>query len=104
MRPWELLSGGSVTPFGLIIEVETLIEKGIKQENIIAVEPQKEYIAQGIKFETIPAYNINKMYHPKENGWVGYIININETKYYIAGDTDITPERFGYKLWISYWK
>lgn len=46
----------------------------------------------GIKFETIPAYNIEKQYHPQENGWVGYILEIDNIRYYIAGDTDITPE------------
>ena len=45
---------------------------------------------QGIKFLTVPAYNINKPFHPKANGWVGYIIIINGVRYYIAGDTDIT--------------
>ena len=49
-------------------------------------------MVQGIKFETIPAYNINKMFHPKENGWVGYVIEIKGARYYIAGDTDVTEE------------
>ena len=46
----------------------------------------------GIKFETVPAYNIEKQYHPIENGWVGYILEINDIHYYIAGDTDLTPD------------
>ena len=36
--------------------------------------------------------HIDKKYHPKENGWVGYIVEINDIHYYIAGDTDLTPE------------
>lgn len=69
-----------------------LLKKGINRNSIIAVEPNKEYMAHGIKFETIPAYNTNKTFHPKENNWVGYIITINDVRYYIAGDTDITEE------------
>ena len=69
-----------------------ILKKGIRQDRIIAVEPQKEYMVQGIKFETIPAYNINKMFHPKKNGWVGYVIEIEGIRYYIAGDTDATEE------------
>ena len=45
-----------------------------------------------MKIETIPAYNNEKQFHPKSNNWVGYIIEINGEKYYIAGDTDITEE------------
>ena len=69
-----------------------LLRKGINKNAIITVEPNKNYMVQGIKFETIPAYNTNKTFHPKENGWVGYIIIINGIRYYIAGDTDITEE------------
>ena len=54
--------------------------------------PNEEYMVQGIKFETISAYNTNKTFHPKENDWVGYIIDIKGVKYYISGDTDITEE------------
>ena len=60
--------------------------------NIIEVVPNKDYEVLNIKFKTIPAYNINKNFHPKENNWVGYLVNYNNVKYYIAGDTDITEE------------
>ena len=69
-----------------------LLGKGIKQEYIITVEPNKEYMIEGIEFKTIPAYNTNKQFHPKENGWVGYIIKIRDIRYYVAGDTDVTEE------------
>lgn len=63
-----------------------------KEENIIIVKPNQTGIVKNIKYETIPAYNISKKFHPKENGWVGYILTINEKRYYISGDTDITEE------------
>ena len=69
---------------------EELLKLNIK--NIIEVVPNKDYEVLNIKFKTIPAYNINKNFHPKENNWVGYLINYNNVKYYIAGDTDITEE------------
>lgn len=75
---------------------ETLLTKLIVKEynknDIITVQPNMQYTVQGIKFETIPAYNINKKFHPKENEWIGYIIEVNGVRYYIAGDTDITEE------------
>jgi len=55
-------------------------------------------ITNNLTIETIPAYNINKFrspgvpFHPKENEWVGYIINIDGKRIYHAGDTDLTPE------------
>lgn len=69
-----------------------LLKKGINKNAIITVDPNEKYMVQGIKFETIPSYNTNKTFHPKENGWVGYIITLDDIRYYIAGDTDITEE------------
>ena len=79
-----------------------LLKKGIQKSAIITVEPNKEYMIQGIKFETIPAYNTNKAFHPKENEWVGYVIEIQGIRYYIAGDTDITEENKKVKCDIAF--
>ena len=79
-----------------------LLKKGIQKSTIITVEPNKEYMIQGIKFETIPAYNTNKAFHPKKNEWVGYVIEIQGSKYYIAGDTDITEENRKVKCDVAF--
>jgi len=80
----------------VIVITNDLLEKtlslGFEKENIMIVEPNKEYFLGDIKIKTIPAYNINKKFHPKENNWVGYIIEIDGVSYYIAGDTDVTEE------------
>lgn len=79
-----------------IIITEDVFQKtlslGFKESNIITVKPNESYQIYNIKFDTIPSYNVNKKFHPKENNWVGYVIDINGVKYYIAGDTDITNE------------
>lgn len=68
------------------------ISIGFNKDDIMIVEPNCKYNFEGIEFETVNAYNNEKQYHPKENGWVGYILIINDIRYYIAGDTDITEE------------
>lgn len=65
---------------------------GFEEDNIKVVEPNEKYSVLGINFETIPAYNLEKQYHPKENNWLGYVLEINDVHYYIAGDTDLTKE------------
>ena len=47
---------------------------------------------KGIKIEAIPAYNVGKEYHPKREGWIGYLIKIDGVIIYHAGDTDKIPE------------
>lgn len=69
-----------------------LIELGFTKDNIILVEPNKDYIVDTIEFSTIPAYNIIKPFHRKKSNWVGYIINVDNKKIYVAGDTDNIEE------------
>ncbi len=59
---------------------------------VFPVMPGMEYEAGGIRFKTVPAYNIGKKFHPKEKNWVGYIIHADGADYYFAGDTDFIPE------------
>lgn len=66
--------------------------KLVNTEKIYLIEPNKEYVVDGLKFKTTYAYNTNKKFHPKENAWVGYIINQNDEEIYIAGDTDNIDE------------
>ena len=75
----------------LIIAPEKM-KSEMEFDNIFYVLPDCEYELNKIKFETVSAYNITKKFHPKELGGVGYIINLNGTRYFIAGDTDITEE------------
>ena len=53
--------------------------------------------AGGYQIETVPAYNIvhvrseGQPYHPRGNG-NGYVITFGDTRVYVAGDTENTPE------------
>ena len=79
-----------------------LLKKGFNQNHIITVDSEEKNMIEGIKFETVPAYNTNKQFHPKANGWVGYIIEIKGVRYYIAGDTDITEENKKVKCDVAF--
>lgn len=61
-------------------------------KEMVLVEPNKKYSVEEINFEAVPAYNTNKQFHPKENEWVGFIIEVNGKRVYHAGDTDFIPE------------
>ena len=81
---------------------DRVLQFGFAKEHIIVVSPNEEYSVLGINFKTIPAYNTNKNFHPKSNEWVGYIVNLDQTTYYIAGDTDITEENRQVKCDVAF--
>lgn len=79
----------------IIVSTKDTYQELIKyfdSNKIIIVIPNNSYEVLGIKFDTVRAYNVNKSFHPIDNDWVGYIINIDNTKYYIMGDTDINDD------------
>lgn len=79
-----------------------VLKLGFKENRIVIVEPDKKYQVNDLKFETVRAYNVNKTFHPKENGWVGYILCLENERVYIAGDTDITPEALSVSCDIAF--
>lgn len=79
-----------------------LIKKGINDENIITLDPGDAENIDEIKVEAIHSYNIDKPFHPKENNWLGYVIEIDGIRYYIAGDTDITEENKNIKCDVAF--
>ncbi len=55
----------------------------------------------GIPVEAVPAYNIGKQFHPRSDGNNGYILTVDGTRVYHAGDTDRIPEMKGFKADIA---
>lgn len=68
---------------------------------IETVKPSVYREMGGLEFETVPAYNTLKPFHPKSAEWVGYILRIDGKRIYIAGDTDATKEAKAVKCDIA---
>lgn len=85
-----------VCPASMLAEVAGMNARGRNEDvdgDIISMEAgDTAEVAEGITVEAVPAYNISKNFHPKSNGWLGYIITMDGVRYYAAGDTDALPE------------
>lgn len=68
-----------------IAKIEKKIKLGI-------IEPGKCFESDKIRIQAVPAYNINKKFHQKSEGWVGYVLQIGGVVIYHAGDTDLIKE------------
>jgi L-ascorbate metabolism protein UlaG (beta-lactamase superfamily) len=60
--------------------------------DIKIVAPGDTIEVKGINIEAVPAYNTDKPFHPKSKGWLGFVFELDSTRYYHAGDTDCIPE------------
>ncbi len=74
----------------------------LNKKNVRGVNPNEEYNIEGLSFSTIPSYNNDKEFHKKSSKWVGYIVEIEDQKVYVAGDTDITEENKQVKCDIAF--
>jgi len=52
----------------------------------------EEITLGGMRVRAVPAYNIDKPFHPKTAGHVGYVVFVGGESLYFAGDTDAIPE------------
>ena len=72
--------------------LEVVKEKCPEVKSLYGILPGQTGECERVKYEGIPAYNVGKAFHPKENNWLGYIVEMDGKTYYAMGDTDVTPE------------
>jgi L-ascorbate metabolism protein UlaG (beta-lactamase superfamily) len=71
----------------------------VKETKII--KPGDKIKLGAITIEAVPAYNLNKgpepgkVFHPKEDGKLGFIVTVNNVRIYHAADSDHIPEMKG---------
>ena len=78
-----------------VVVVPRSFAEKVKEEtdaNVLAVEPGKMYSANGVTFQTVAAYNVNKNFHPKASGFCGYVADLDGKQWYVMGDSDVTEE------------
>jgi L-ascorbate metabolism protein UlaG (beta-lactamase superfamily) len=70
----------------------------LKVKEIKIMKPGDKIVVDDVAIEAVPAYNINKfrepgrVFHPKEDGKLGFVLTIEGVRIYHAGDTDNIPE------------
>ena len=73
-------------------DCQSKINKFDVQIKMEIAEPGQEFDFGDVKISTLASYNVDKSFHPKEEGWLGYLIKMNNLLIYHAGDTDKIPE------------
>ena len=72
--------------------------KGLKVKETRFLDPGGKFTVGKVEIEAVPAYNVNKFrepgkpFHPKEAKGLGFVVTMDGTRVYYAGDTDFIPE------------
>jgi len=73
----------------------------IKAKETKIIKPGDRIRLGEITIEAVPAYNLNKgpepgkVFHPKEDGKLGFVVTVNDVRIYHAADSDHIPEMKG---------
>jgi L-ascorbate metabolism protein UlaG (beta-lactamase superfamily) len=65
---------------------------------VVSIAPGETVELDSLELTAVPAYNTNKLnsdgrpFHPREAGWLGYILRVGGERLYHSGDTDVIPE------------
>ena len=88
----------------IIVAPKTMedIIRNIEFKKYVFLNPNEEINIDNFNIKTIPAYNIEKTFHPRENNWLGYIVTYNNISYYVAGDTDKTIDNEKVKCDVAF--
>lgn len=81
----------------ILIAPESMKKKAISESGIAAgqclfLNPGERKEADGLTVETVPAYNKLKPFHTKGKKWQGYVVTMDDLRYYVSGDTDVTED------------
>ena len=77
-----------ICPAGMKKKLESMAD----EEHCRLLQPGGETVIGDMTVTGIPAYNRLKPFHPKHNKWLGYLLEMDGIRYYIAGDTDALSE------------
>jgi L-ascorbate metabolism protein UlaG (beta-lactamase superfamily) len=92
---------------GTVIVGPKVVTDQVDGFETVTVAPGDAVEVMSARITTLPAYNTNKFrepgvpYHPKEAGYVGYILEMDGRRIYHAGDTDEIPEMRGIEVDVA---
>ncbi len=72
--------------------VTTRESAAVLSGNLRIVKPGDVVQIGKVSVEAVPSYNTDKDFHPRENGWLGFVVTVQGTRIYYCGDTDLIPE------------
>ncbi len=85
-----------ITENTILVAPQSMIDDALELERevkeVVGLKPGVSTEVAGLSLETVPAYNTIKPFHPRRAEWLGYILNVDGKRVYIAGDTGSTKE------------
>ena len=73
-------------------DCKAVLSDMVQVDSVNSLFPGGETVFGHLQIKATPAYNLDKEFHPKEKQWLGFLLEVDHTTIYFAGDTDALPE------------
>lgn len=93
---------GPSTRFVTVADAEPDLAERWPDRDVDVVAPGDRVEVHGVSIEAVPAYNLDKNYHPRDAGWVGFVMGVDGVRLYHAGDTDRIPQMEGLDVDVAF--
>jgi L-ascorbate metabolism protein UlaG (beta-lactamase superfamily) len=60
--------------------------------DVRVLKPGESVAVEGVKVRAVASYNTDKAFHPRQNNWLGFVLEMDGMSIYHAGDSDFIPE------------
>lgn len=85
----------------LSVRGKILADSGIAEERTVFMCPGDTKEICGLAVTAVPAYNVLKPFHPKAKKYLGYVLEMDAVRYYVAGDTDVNRDITGIRCDVA---
>jgi len=87
-----------IAPYSMKQIVIEEVDKIVGEKKFAKVEASgTNLMIDSILIKWVRAYNIDKPFHTKESGWIGYVVTFDGETYFVTGDTDANEDNVNVK-------
>jgi L-ascorbate metabolism protein UlaG (beta-lactamase superfamily) len=82
-------------------DTAVIVPESMKSEGMKGIRCGEKIKIKSFTIEAVPAYNCRKFPHAPKNGWLGYIIEVDNIRVLHAGDSDFIPPMSTFEVNIA---
>lgn len=87
-----------IAPYGMKQIVIEEVGQIVGEINFVKAEDSgTNLMIDSVLIEWVRAYNIDKPFHTKESGWIGYVVTLDGETCFVTGDTDANEDNVNVK-------
>lgn len=87
-----------LAPYSMKQLVSEEVENMVSEIKFVNPENMEENLnIDSVLIKWVRAYNIDKPFHVRESGWIGYVVTLDGETYFVTGDTDANDDNVNVK-------